>query len=110
MTSRPADITDTDRFRKLGVSLAANPDGELTRTLVSARIVLGADGIKRTELVTSGPADRVLSSPTLFDGADLRTQLVDMVLGSPAVPPAGISAPPSRRSWRRSSMASARGR
>lgn len=32
-----ADITDTDRFRKLGRSLAADPDGELARTLVSTR-------------------------------------------------------------------------
>ncbi|MDQ3691340.1 MAG: DEAD/DEAH box helicase family protein, partial [Chloroflexota bacterium] len=30
-----ADITDTDRFRKLGRSLATDPDGELSRTLVS---------------------------------------------------------------------------
>jgi type III restriction enzyme len=81
-----ADITDTDRFRKLGASLAANPDGELARTLVSARIVVGPDGIKRTELVTSGAADRVQSVPTLFAKEDLRSQLVEMVIGSPAVP------------------------
>jgi type III restriction enzyme len=81
-----ADITDTDRFRKLGASLATNPDGELARTLVSARIVVGPDGIKRTELVTSGAADRVQSNPTLFGKEDLRNQLVDIVLGSPAVP------------------------
>lgn len=81
-----ADITDTDRFRKLGRSLAADPDGELARTLVSARIVTGPDGVKRTELVTSGAADRVQSNPTLFDASDLHTQLVDIVLGSPAVP------------------------
>lgn len=81
-----ADITDTDRFRKLGRSLATDPDGELSRTLVSARVVVGRDGVKRTELVTSGAADRVQSEPTLFDEGDLRTQLVDMVLGSAAVP------------------------
>jgi type III restriction enzyme len=81
-----ADITDTDRFRKLGRSLAADPDGELARTLVSARIIIGADGVKRTELVTSGAADRVQSDPTLFEAVDLRLQLVDIVLGSPAVP------------------------
>ena len=81
-----ADITDTDRFRKLGASLAANPDGELARTLVSARIVTGPDGMKRTELVTSGAADRVQSIPTLFAEEDLRNQLVEMVIGSPAVP------------------------
>jgi len=81
-----ADITDTDRFRKLGTSLATNPDGELARTLVSARVVVGPDGIKRTELVTSGAADRVQSNPTLFEEEGLRNQLVDMVLGSPAVP------------------------
>jgi type III restriction enzyme len=81
-----ADITDTDRFRKLGRALASDPDGELARTLVGARVVVGSDGIKRTELVTSGAADRVRSSPTLFGADDLRTQLTEMVLGSPAVP------------------------
>ncbi len=67
-----ADITDTDRFRKLGRSLATDLDGELSRTLVSARVVVGRDGVKRTELVTSGAADRVRSDPTLFGEGDLR--------------------------------------
>jgi len=81
-----ADITDTDRFRRLGASLAADPDGELARTLVSARVVVGPDGLKHTELITSGAADRVTSVPTLFALGDLRGRLVEMVLTSPAVP------------------------
>jgi type III restriction enzyme len=81
-----ADITDTDRFRRLGASLAADPDGELARTLVSARVVVGPDGLKHTELITSGAADRVTSVPTLFALEDLRGRLVEMVLTSPAVP------------------------
>ena len=81
-----ADITDTDRFRKLGASLATDPDGELARTLVSARVVVGPDGIKRTELVTSSAADKVQSVPTLFPMDDLRAQLTEIVLASPAVP------------------------
>jgi type III restriction enzyme len=81
-----ADITDTDNFRKLGMALAANPDGELNRTLVSARVVVGSDGIKRTELVRSEAADRIQSIPSLFSLGDLRMQLTDMVLASPSVP------------------------
>ncbi len=81
-----ADITDTDAFRKLGAALAANPDGELSRTLVSARVVTGPDGIKRTELIRSTAADRIRSAPTLFALDELRTELVDMVLASPSVP------------------------
>lgn len=81
-----ADITDCDPFRKLGASLAADPDGELSRTLVSARVVVGPDGMKRTELVTSAAVDRVQSSQTLFAIDELRAQLVDMVLASPPVP------------------------
>src|SRR5437899_12791533 len=81
-----ADITDTEAFRKLGAALAANPDGELSRTLVSARVVTGPDGIKRTELVRSTAADRIRSAPSLFALEDLRTQLVEMVLASPSVP------------------------
>lgn len=81
-----ADITDTDRFRKLGASLASDPNGELARTLVGARIVIGADGIKRTELVTSTAADKVQSSLALFTIEELRSQLFEIVLSSPAVP------------------------
>lgn len=81
-----ADITDTDAFRKLGTSLAADPEGELSRTLVNARVVTGPDGIKRTELVRSTAADKISSQTTMFPIEDLRRQLVDMVLTSPAVP------------------------
>ena len=81
-----ADITDADAFRKLGVALAADPEGELSRTLVSAHIVTGLDGIKRTELIRSSAADRIKSVPTLFPLDELRNQLVEMVLTSPAVP------------------------
>jgi len=81
-----ADITDTDAFRKLGAALASDPDVELSRTLVGARVVTGPDGIKRTELVRSSAADRIRSAPTLFPLDQLRTQLVEMVLLSPAVP------------------------
>jgi type III restriction enzyme len=81
-----ADITDTDKFKKLGASLAADPEGELHRTLVSARVVVGPDGIKRTELIRSEAADRIKSNPTLFSLDELRNELTDLVLGSPAVP------------------------
>ena len=81
-----ADITDTDNFRKLGAALAANPDGELNRTLIGARVVVGFDGIKRTELVRSEAADRIRSIPSLFSFGELRDELTDMVLAAPAVP------------------------
>ena len=81
-----ADITETDRFRKLGAALAANPDGELNRTLVGARVVIGPDGIKRTELVRSAAADRIRSIPSLFALDELRDQLTEIVLASPPVP------------------------
>lgn len=81
-----ADITDTDSFRKLGGALAADPDGELNRILIDARVVVGPDGIKRTEIVRSTAADRIRSVPSLFSHEDLRAQLTDMVLASPPVP------------------------
>lgn len=81
-----ADITNTDNFRKLGAALAANPDGELNRTLVSARVIVGFDGIKHTELIRSEAADHIRSIPSLFSFGELRDELTDMVLASPAVP------------------------
>jgi type III restriction enzyme len=81
-----ADITETDAFTKLGSSLASDPTAELSRTLISARVETGPDGMRRTVTVTRAGADRVQSAPTLFPLHDLRRQLVDMVLASPAVP------------------------
>jgi len=81
-----ADITENEPFRKLGRALATNPDVELSRTLVSAQVVTGPDGIKRTELIRSTAADHIRSVPTLFALSDLRAQLLDMVILSPAAP------------------------
>jgi type III restriction enzyme len=81
-----ADITDLEPFRKLGAALAANPESELSRTLVGARVVVGPDGIKRTELIRSTAADRIRSAPRLFKIDELREELLEIVLGSPAVP------------------------
>jgi len=81
-----ADITERDPFRKLGAMLAADPDGELSRTLFSARVVTGVDGIKRTELVRSQAADHITSTPSLFALPELRESLAEIVLASPAVP------------------------
>jgi type III restriction enzyme len=81
-----ADITDRDRFIRLGESLAADPEGELARTLVGARVVAGSDGVRRTELVTSTAADRVATQSVLFSEEDLRSRLAEIVLASPYVP------------------------
>ena len=81
-----ADITDVGRFRDLGRRLAAHPDDELARTVLGARIVIGADGVRSTQLVTSAGVDRVHAQPTLFAEEDLRRQLAELVLASPSVP------------------------
>jgi type III restriction enzyme len=81
-----ADIGDRDPFRKLGAALAANPSDELSRTIMSAHIVTGPDGIRRTEMVRSTAADHIRSTPSLFAEQDLRTHLAEIVLASPAVP------------------------
>ena len=81
-----ADITDTGDFLKLGRALAANPESELNRTLLGARVVTGRDGIRRTQLVTTTGADRVKTAAMLYPEEELRERLTELVLGSPAVP------------------------
>jgi type III restriction enzyme len=81
-----ADITDLDAFRKLGTALATDPDGELNRMLLGARIVVGPDGIKRTETVRSEAADHIRTIPTLFSLGELKDDLTEMVVLSPPVP------------------------
>lgn len=81
-----ADITDRSAFRRLGESIAADPVGALRRVTLSARIIQGPDGLRRTELVTAQAIDRVESPATLFPLEELRGQLVQQLLGAPAVP------------------------
>jgi type III restriction enzyme len=81
-----ADITETDAFVKLGLSLASDPETELSRTLISARIDTGPNGIRRTVTVTTAATDHVRSAPILLPLANLRAQLADMILTSHVVP------------------------
>lgn len=81
-----ADIPDTGAFRELGRSLATNPDDELNRTLIGARVVVGPDGIRRTEMIRTDAKDHIRSTPSLFFLDELRSQLAEIVLVSPAVP------------------------
>lgn len=81
-----ADITDLEPFRRLGERIAANPVDNLQRVVVSARIVVGSDGLRQTRLVTAPAADRVVSAAELFPIEDVRKRLIDHLLGSPVVP------------------------
>ncbi|MEM7362920.1 MAG: DEAD/DEAH box helicase family protein [Pseudomonadota bacterium] len=81
-----ADITDMNQFWRLGEQIAQDPEEFLRRTLVSAEVVVGADGMRRTELVTQDAADKVEAHPELFPLDQLRKQLTDDLLASPAVP------------------------
>lgn len=79
-----SDITDLNAFRKLGQRLASEPDDDVRRIELGARIVTGKDGLRRTELVTT-TGDRVASAAQTIPLADARAHLVDAVLGSPVV-------------------------
>lgn len=81
-----ADITDHDAFRALGAKIAANPESELRRIRVSARVVTGPDGIRRTQLVTAPAVDKIESKAPLFPLKDTRAELEDAVLGADIVP------------------------
>lgn len=81
-----ADITELEPFRRFGESLAADPVGSLRRITVSAEIITGSDGLRRTELVTAPAMDRVESPALLFPLEELREQLLDQVLGASIVP------------------------
>ena len=80
------DITDTRPFKELGEKLSADPEDTLRRMVVSAKIVEGADGLKRTELVTTTAADRVATQVQLLPLEDLRAHLRDATLTAPIVP------------------------
>ena len=78
-----ADITNTDRFLLLGQKLASDPEGELWRTKVSARIIEGTDGLRHTQLITSEAVDKISAQVPLLAIEDAIARLADMVLLAP---------------------------
>lgn len=81
-----ADVTDLDPFRKLGERVAADPASELRRMRLSAEIVTGPDGLRRTEIVTAPAVDKIESPATLMPLDQARADLTDRVLNAPVVP------------------------
>jgi type III restriction enzyme len=81
-----ADITKLEAFEALGRKLASDPEDDLRRMEISARILKGPDGLRRTELVTT-TGDRIVSEAQAIPLEDARSRLVDVVLGSDIVPP-----------------------
>lgn len=80
------DITDFEPFSRLGQQIASDPEAGLRRVKVSARIVEGLDGIRRTELVTSTAVDKVDAARSLFPLEELKLEVVEALLASPVVP------------------------
>jgi type III restriction enzyme len=81
-----ADITDLEPFRRLGESIATDPAGSLRRIALRAQVVVGPEGLRRTELVTARALDHVESPAQLFPLEELRHQLISQVLSAPVVP------------------------
>lgn len=90
-----ADITDLESFRQLGRQIAADPETALRRMRVSARVISGPDGLRRTELVTTTTVDRLTASSSLLPLLDARKALVDALLAAPVVPKRANQARPA---------------
>jgi type III restriction enzyme len=80
-----ADITELDAFEKLGRRLASEPEEDLRRMEIGARIVTGSDGLRRTELVTT-TGERIVSKAKPIPLNEARAQLLDALLGAEMVP------------------------
>lgn len=80
------DITDEEPFRALGRRLRVNPDTELRRMTVSAKRVVGPDGVERMQLVKATAQDKVDARTAVkLNTAELREQLLQAILAAPAV-------------------------
>lgn len=81
-----AKITDYEPFKRLGERLAKDPATELRRVQLSARIVRGPDGMRRTELVTDTPIDKVEATRVRVPLAEARAEMTERVLNDDVVP------------------------
>lgn len=79
------DITELESFEQLGRKLARNPEDELRRTQLGARVVETADGFRRTELVTT-TGQRVVSEAGAIPIERARRELVDAILSADVTP------------------------
>lgn len=79
------DITDLNGFAQLGRKLARDPEDELRRTQLGARVVTTPEGFRRTELVTT-TGQRVVSDAVAIPLDQAREQLIDALLGADVVP------------------------
>jgi type III restriction enzyme len=81
-----ADITDVEPFRRLGRQLRLDPDDMLRRTLLSARTVIGRDGITRIELDTRPASETVHSQGVPLSPQQARPALIRRLALAPQVP------------------------
>ncbi len=78
-------ITDTDQFKRLGERLRVSPEDTLRRTVVGARVIRDASGMKKTELVTETAVDEIEAAGLTMQADELRALLTDAIMNSPVV-------------------------
>jgi type III restriction enzyme len=85
-TFRLSDVHDDEPFRALGRRLRADPQRELRRVLIGAKVVTDpVTGLKSVRTVTTTATDTVHAQGSLIPAAELRTQLRDTLLRLPVL-------------------------
>lgn len=83
---RLSDVSDEEPFRQLGRRLAQDPQTELRRVLVGARVDTDpTTGLKSVRTVTQTASDTVHAQGSLIPANELRSQLQAMLLALPIV-------------------------
>ncbi len=83
---RLSDVHDDEPFRALGRRLRADPQTELRRVLLGARVVVDPmTGTRIVRPVTSTAADTVRAQGSLIPASELRAQLRDTLLALPVL-------------------------
>lgn len=86
MLFRLSDVHSDEPFRALGRRLRADPQTELRRVLLGARVVVDpGTGFKSVRTVTSTASDAIHAQGSLIPATELRGQLRDTLLALPVV-------------------------
>lgn len=80
------EITDLAPFKQLGEQLAANPDEELRRERLDAKVITGEDGLRHTELVPTAAEKKVVSKATVIPLDEAKKQLFEALMNAEIVP------------------------
>lgn len=90
-------ITNFDPFKNLARRITEQPEEELRRMVLEAKVVTGPDGLRQTRVVAREAADEFAAAQMKLPEEEIRSRLMDVIMASPFVSPRPTEAAHAQR-------------